>query len=318
MTPRSGAVVAAVWLIGLGLVFLARDWMSLGWGEAWPLFVILVGVASLVTALVGRRPTLTKAWDLLWPLAWIAVGVILLLSTTGRLALTPGELISNGWPIVLVGIGLWFLGAAFINRRPVTETLNLPLPSVEEARVRLGFGGGSLTVDRAPTGVFVAGTFSSGVSVKERGPGDIELVPEGSGGAWFPWDGALEWRVGLTGEIPLTLRVDGGAYRGSLDLSDLLVRSLEIRTGASETRVTLPRAAGMTTVRTESGAASLSLTVPDGVAARVRSKMALGNVTVNETRFPRASDGWASPDYETAGNRVEISVEGGVGSVRVD
>lgn len=318
MTPRSGAVVAAVWLIGLGLVFLARDWMSLGWGEAWPLFVILVGVASLVTALVGRRPTLTKAWDLLWPLAWIAVGVILLLSTTGRLALTPGELISNGWPIVLVGIGLWFLGAAFINRRPVTETLNLPLPSVEEARVRLGFGGGSLTVDRAPTGVFVAGTFSSGVSVKERGPGDIELVPEGSGGAWFPWDGALEWRVGLTGEIPLTLRVDGGAYRGSLDLSDLLVRSLEIRTGASETRVTLPRAAGMTTVRTESGAASLSLTVPDGVAARVRSKMALGNVTVNETRFPRASDGWASPDYETAENRVEISVEGGVGSVRVD
>ena len=318
MTPRSGAVVAAVWLIGLGLVFLARDWMSLGWGEAWPLFVILVGVASLVTALVGRRPTLTKAWDLLWPLAWIAVGVVLLLSTTGRLALTPGELISNGWPIVLVGIGLWFLGAAFINRRPVTETLNLPLPSVEEARVRLGFGGGSLTVDRAPTGVFVAGTFSSGVSVKERGPGDIELVPESSGGAWFPWDGALEWRVGLTGEIPLTLRVDGGAYRGSLDLSDLLVRSLEIRTGASETRVTLPRAAGMTTVRTESGAASLPLTVPDGVAARVRSKMALGNVTVNETRFPRASDGWASPDYETAENRVEISVEGGVGSVRVD
>lgn len=318
MTPRSGAVVAAVWLIGLGLVFLARDWMSLGWGEAWPLFVILVGVASLVTALVGRRPTLTKAWDLLWPLAWIAVGVILLLSTTGRLALTPGELISNGWPIVLVGIGLWFLGAAFINRRPVTETLNLPLPSVEEARVRLGFGGGSLTVDRAPTGVFVAGTFSSGVSVKERGPGDIELVPESSGGAWFPWDGALEWRVGLTGEIPLTLRVDGGAYRGSLDLSDLLVRSLEIRTGASETRVTLPRAAGTTTVRTESGAASLSLTVPEGVAAHVRSKMALGNVTVNETRFPRASDGWASPDYETAGNRVEISVEGGVGSVRVD
>ena len=317
MTPRSGAVIAAVWLIGLGLVFLVRDWMNLGWGEAWPLFVILVGVASLVTALLGRRPALTKAWDLIWPLAWIAVGVVLLLSTTGRLALTPGELISNGWPIVLVGIGLWFLGAAFIKRRPLTETLNLPLPPVAEGRVRLGFGGGSLTVERAPAGAFVAGSFSSGVSVKERGPGDVELTPEGSGGAWFPWDGALEWRVGLTGEIPLSLRVDGGAYRGSLDLSELLVRSLEIRTGASETRVTLPRAAGATTVRTESGAASLTLTVPDGVAARIRTKMSLGNVTVNESRFPRATEGWASPDYEAAANRVEISVEGGVGSVRV-
>ena len=123
--------------------------------------------------------------------------------------------------------------------------------------------------------------------------------------------------VGLTGEVPLDLRVEGGAYRGSLDLSDLLVRSLEIRTGASDTRVTLPRAGVMTTVRAESGAASTTFTVPEGVAARVRSKMSLGNVSVDELRFPRSADGWTSADYETAPNRVEITIEGGVGSVRV-
>jgi hypothetical protein len=317
MTPRNGAVVAATWLIGLGLVFLVRDWMDLSWGEAWPLFVILVGVATLVTAFLGRRPILSRSWDLLWPIAWIAVGVVLLLSTTGRLAATPGELISNGWPIVLVGIGLWFLGSAFINRRPETRSLSLPLPAVSEARVRLGFGGGSLTVERAPAGVLVDGDFSTGVSVKDRGPADVELTPDQGGGAWFPWDGALSWRVGVTGEVPLTLRVDGGAYRGSLDLSELLVRSLEVRTGASETHVTLPRAAGMTSVRTESGAASLTISLPEGVAARIRSKMSLGNVSVDETRFPRAVEGWASPDYDSATNRAEISVEGGIGSVRI-
>ena len=317
MTARSGAVVAAVWLIGIGLVFLVRDWMDLGWGDAWPLFVILIGLASGVSALMDRRAPIAKAWELLWPVAWIALGVVLLLSTTGQLAVSPGELISNGWPIVLVGIGLWLLGSALVNARPATQELSLPLPAIGAARVRLAFGGGSLQVERAPDGVLAAGTFSSGVSVKERGAGDIELSPETGGGAWFPWDGTLEWRVGLTGEVPLDLRVDGGAYRGTLDLSELLLRSLEIRTGASDTRVMLPRAAGMTTVRAESGAASTTLSVPEGVAARVRSKMSLGSVSVDELRFPRSADGWTSADYETAANRVEITIEGGVGSVRV-
>jgi hypothetical protein len=45
--------------------------------------------------------------------------------------------------------------------------------------------------------------------------------------------------------------------------------------------------------------------------------MSLGNVSVDETRFPRAVEGWASPDYDSATNRAEISVEGGIGSVRI-
>jgi hypothetical protein len=38
---------------------------------------------------------------------------------------------------------------------------------------------------------------------------------------------------------------------------------------------------------------------------------------VNEARFPRAFDGYASPDYQNAPNRVEIDVQAGVGSVTI-
>ena len=44
---RRGAITGATWLIGLGIVFLVREAMGWTWGEAWPLFVILVGVATL-------------------------------------------------------------------------------------------------------------------------------------------------------------------------------------------------------------------------------------------------------------------------------
>jgi hypothetical protein len=45
--------------------------------------------------------------------------------------------------------------------------------------------------------------------------------------------------------------------------------------------------------------------------------MGLGSTNIDESRFPRSLDGWVSPDYESAPNRVEIEIEGGLGSVRV-
>jgi hypothetical protein len=123
--------------------------------------------------------------------------------------------------------------------------------------------------------------------------------------------------VGLPSDVPLDLRVDAGASRNVLDLRDLRLRSLELHTGASDTRVLLPRAAGATSVRAESGAASLTFEVPDGVAARIRTRVVLGSVQVDESRFRPVAGGYESPDYATAANRVDIDAQGGVGSLKV-
>ena len=102
-----------------------------------------------------------------------------------------------------------------------------------------------------------------------------------------------------------------------MDLGPTRVRTLELHTGASDTRVRLPRAAGRTVFRAETGAASLTIEVPTGVAARIRTKMVFGSSQIDQARFPPSSDGYASPDFETATNRVEIDLSGGVGTVRV-
>jgi hypothetical protein len=113
--------------------------------------------------------------------------------------------------------------------------------------------------------------------------------------------------------------VESGAADSDIDLSGLRVTELRLRTGASGTRVTLPVAAGFTRVDAEGGAAEVRFRVPDGVAARIRSSVALGSTDVDVARFPRNAmgGGWESPDFETAENRVEIEVRGGVGSFSV-
>jgi hypothetical protein len=304
-------------LIGLGVVFLIRDFAGWSWGQAWPMFVMLVGFGMVASSVAYARRQWAGSWWMVWPVAWIGIGFVLLMSTTGRIGVAPGDLISTWWPLIPIGIGVWFLVAAvWPGRQAPVEQLDVPLEGVQSARVRIKFGAGEITVGRAPAGRLVAGTFSGGVGIVRRGPGEIELEPDLAGG-WPGWDHAFGWRLGLTGEVPLELRFESGAARATLDLHDVQLRRLDLKTGASDTRVRLPSAAGTTGVRAEAGAAALTFEVPDGVAARIHAQMALGTTSVDESRFPRSPDGWASPDFDTAANRVELHLQGGVGTLRV-
>ena len=106
--------VAATWLIGLGVVLLVRQAMDRPWAQAWPLFIILVGVAGLISTLLEWRPGFANLWAFTWPVAWIVVGFLLLMSTTGNLGQDPGALIADYWPWLAVILGVWFVIGALI------------------------------------------------------------------------------------------------------------------------------------------------------------------------------------------------------------
>ena len=314
---QRGSIVGGTWLIGIGIVFLVRQAFDLTWAEAWPLFVILVGAASLVQTALSWRPSFAGLWAYTWPVVWIAIGVVLLLSTTGRLGTGPGELIASGWPWLLVALGVWFLlGSIVPGGSGATERLSLPLRGAGDASIRIRFGAGTLTTRPASAGMLVEGTFQGGVVHREHGAGRVELSQDTSYG--IPWlEQRSVWDVGLTTEVPLDVRIESGAAKAVLDVRESRLRRLEIQTGASDTRVLLPRNAGATDVKAEHGAASLTFEVPVGVAARIRTRMALGSSQIDESRFPRAGDLYQSTDYATASNRVDLDIQGGVGTLRV-
>src|SRR6266545_3520512 len=124
---RRGSLIAATWLIGLGLVFLIRDLANLSWSEAWPMFVIFGGAGAFVSTAVRGNLGIGAIWAFTWPVAWIVVGAVLLLSTTGNLATGPGELIADWWPLALVVLGAWFLIGAIVPRSGPSEALAVPI-----------------------------------------------------------------------------------------------------------------------------------------------------------------------------------------------
>jgi predicted membrane protein len=251
----------------------------------------------------------------------IVVGLILLVAL--QLGLDAWRIF---WPTIIIVVGLWMLWGAASSRGRVAEvkSASLALQGASLASVRLRHGAGRLHVAAgAGPGELFSGTFGGGVEVRSDRRGEaLEAdlsVPAPSFFFPFPWLGwrELEWNVRLNETLPLVLRVESGASETHLDLTNLRVTELRVGTGASSTEIKLPSAAGTTTVRIEAGAASVKLWVPAGVAARIRAEAGLSDMKVDRSRFPRQGVYYQSPDYETAANKADVTVQMGVGSVEV-
>lgn len=318
---RRGAISGGIWLIALGGVFLVQQAMDLPWSEAWPLFIVMAGIgigASSLLTLSGRRANgWTIAWLLIPPAIIIVIGLLLFVDLAGLADIDAFDLLATWWPLILIGLGLVVLaGALWPRGESVVDTLAIPMGGAASGEVTLKFGPGELEVVAGTPGTLVDGTFEGGVVRHDRGPGRVELETD-IAGVW-PWFGQrVHWRVGLAPDVPIALRLEGGASRSMLELGGLNVPTLVVKTGASDTRIALPASVDHCDARIDAGAAQVRVTVPAGVAARIKAQMGLGSTSVDEARFPRAPGGWASPDYDTAQRRAEITIQGGVGSVRV-
>jgi hypothetical protein len=232
------------------------------------------------------------------------------------------------WPAALIFIGGWFLVGSQIRPKAVeTEEVTIPLQGASRAGIRIRHGAGRLAIrGGAGPNVLAAGSFSGGLQHTENRRGDTldaDLrVPSGAwmnfGGPWIfgPWNPIL-WDMRLNETIPMTLDLETGAGESQMDFSALRVEDISLKTGASSSEMTLPARAGKTRVKVTSGAASVVLRVPDGVAARISVESGLAGITINQNRFPRSGEGYQSPDYDRAQNSADIRIETGVGAVEI-
>jgi hypothetical protein len=262
-----------------------------------------------------------------WALILILAGVAFLL---GNFGILPGNAWDFIWPLVLIALGLHFILGKHPGPRQARESVDdaLALGGATSARVTLSHGGGRLLVTAgARADQLYAGHFAGAIARKVRRVGDqLEVTLRPEPGNWQGWSdprnwggsqGLLDWTIAFNETIPLTLSFETGAAKTDLDLSKLRVVELSLQTGVSATTVALPANAGATRATVKAGVASVHLSIPDGVAARIVGQMGLGALNVDERRFPRSGKIYESTDYASATNRIDLNVEGGLGAIDV-
>jgi hypothetical protein len=256
----------------------------------------------------------------------IALGAIGVLDALGLIRVSLCGLL---WAFLLIAAGAWIVWGAYA-RVPSAEAqeVSIPLEGASSARVALLHGAGRLQVKGGAGPAEAArGTFVGGLEYDAQRDGEtlnlnMRVAGQSLAATLLPWrwikSRGAEWSVELNEQVPLTVKIEGGASDNRLDLSALQVKELGIETGASATKLTLPARAGQTRAEVSCGAGGVELRVPSGVAARIEVRRGLAELRVDRSRFPRVGSGlYQSPDYETAANKVDLRVEAYLGSLEV-
>ncbi|MCI0474954.1 MAG: cell wall-active antibiotics response protein [Anaerolineales bacterium] len=289
-----------------------------------PLILITIGVLFLLANL-GYLPL--SFWEIafrFWPLILILIGLEIII---GKRSIIGGLIVVVLWCAVIAGI-LWLSissGGMFVSSAAITDQINQPLGEISSATIDLNIGVATANVTALGTDTadLMKGTFrhAEGMQIGKTfnmigSEGRLALRETGTS-SWMPFGtGEARWDLALNPTIPIALRINGGIGRAELDLTALTITALNVDAGVGTIRVNAPQT-GSVTMRLKGGVGDVRVMIPSGVAARIRVDKGLGALRVNEARFPKSGNAYQSADFATAPNKVDIEVDGGVGSVEI-
>ena len=198
------------------------------------------------------------------------------------------------------------------------ESYSEPLGNYEHAQVGTEFIMGGLNLSDLPPGsrnlVEVNSTTSNGsegikADLYSTGhEGRLQLSRNQDD--WQSWIAPNNrWAVELAREIPLAVGIKSTFSSTDINLRELQVAKLWADVDFGNCILVMPSSAGTTSADISAAFANLGITIPDGVAARLKVSAGLSLFHVDENRFTRQDDYYVSRDFESAEDRVDMELE---------
>ncbi len=215
----------------------------------------------------------------------------------------------------------------------LTQNLAEPLGNATAAKVAIDNGDGNLVIDGLIGGeqLLASGTLQylekQGLPTRtlnmSNSQATLQLKASAGGQPWFrfPWrtcNGATEWQIHLNPKVQfdLTAHSDGGNVR--LDLAGMAVTRVAADTAGGNMDVVLPEDAANLSVAAKSGAGNVVVYIPGSVAARIHATTGLGKAIIDPKFSKIDKNTYQSSDFDSAANRVEITIHSGAGNVSVN
>jgi len=260
-----------------------------------------------------------KRNQLIWGVILLLVGGLMLANEMGIRLPNGTSLMELFWPLLLILGGIWVLFGVLYRGKLNLENASVDLQGATSAKVRINHGAGELKIHSGASGSdFMRGSFLGGLDARSNRNGDqLEVKMRPAQDMGFPFGGRiqLDWDAAFNADIPTAFDLNLGADKATLDLRDMKLTHLDLDTGASDTQIFLP-ANGRFTADLDCGAASLVVTIPEGLSARIRSNV-VGDFSIDKNRFPRNGDYYQSPGFDSAPNTVDMTIDAGMASVKI-
>ena len=266
-----------------------------------PLLLIALGIVFLLTNAGYVNSSVWPRLLSLWPLALVLLGIDLLMRERSTALVMVLE-------IAIITVALVAVLTSSTAVVPVgTNSTTVGRGDARSLTLAVNYGAGKLDLHGGATALVQVSSTREDVRVRDvRHDGtaaSVTIAPADD--IVFGPDRA--WDVAVPSDMSIALTTSLGAGEFELDLRDVQLRSASISSGASNLALRLGRARGDVPITISSGASSLTISVDDGVAYRVRTTGGLISVTGTQQ----------TATYESASDRFTIVFSGGMSSVTI-
>lgn len=215
----------------------------------------------------------------------------------------------------------------------LSDNFSEPLNGTKTAKVDIDVGDGNLTVDGLGAGepVLASGNLQyienqalpTRTLVSSDEQATLTLRGGGAHRSWIrlPWaacNEATEWQIHLNATVPSDITAHSGGGNIKLNLAGMAITRISADTGGGNVDLILPDDAANLDVTARTGAGNVVVTIPSGVAARIHATTGLGKAIVDPRYSKTDKDTYQSSDFDSADNRIEITLHSGAGNVSVN
>ncbi len=240
-------------------------------------------------------------------------------------------------------------------KKVLTQNLAVPRTSETRAKVDIYTGTGNLAIDKVTGGeqVLTSGKLEYMEGQEPPTPsmstnnGQTNLTLRAEGGRqpglrmpWSACNAETNWQIHLNPTVSSDITAHSGGGNVKLDLAGMVVTRVCADSGGGNLEVALPQNAanlnaevrtgggnvtvdvgngttGSNLVNATSGAGNVVVRLPSSMAARIHATSGMGKVIMDPqfTRIDRET--YQSADYDTAADKVEMTLHTGAGNVSV-
>ncbi|MCR4435666.1 MAG: DUF5668 domain-containing protein [Clostridiales bacterium] len=256
----------------------------------------------------------------LWPLIFVVIGINIIFKNNAVIKTVV-------WLAFLAAIILYgyFAGGSTGHMSPPDRGGNISIEKPAETRsAKLNLELGGATVEMGSTGEKLVDAAISDPDIKhsvtyENGKETAVVNIDKTRVSVVSHESVnSSCRLDLNDGIPWDMVVKTGAVKGGLDLSRLKVRSLNLNVGAAKLDLTLGGNYESTMVKIGAGASSIDVNVPEDAGVKIKIGGALNSTNLKELGWVKEGDYYVSPNYNGAAGKIQMDVDMGVGSFKVN
>jgi hypothetical protein len=309
---KTEKIIWGLIFIFVGTVFMLDnfDVINFYWGSVWrfwPIIFILIGVNMLLSRFANRTT------------GPILAGVItlLVLAFIGYQGSIPRE--GRGWLHVEFDNDKRSRNADWNS----VNTFNEPYTDSKSASLTVKGGATVYTLTDSTSSLFQADVKEpyGGYTLEKTSLDSVDVLEfrkRDKKGRGFKMDDfeSNQTRLRLNSKPVWDITVEMGAGETNFDLEQFRVRSLIFEGGAASFRAKIGSREPLTKVSVATGVASVEIEVPEASGCRIVVDSGLSSKDFSG--FKKQADGtYQTSNYETAANKIDISLKGGLSSFEV-